>query len=77
MLSSSCVGPIESGHFGIGEQTRFRSGLNLYPTMNEIRVVRCRHETPDRRHLIALSAEGANPITRSGKAPGETNKATR
>lgn len=77
MLSSSRVSRVDPRqHFSIGEQTRFRLGLNLCPTTNEIRVARYRHKTPERGHLIALSAEGANPITRSGKAPDEMNKAT-
>jgi hypothetical protein len=68
MLSSRRVGRIEPRqHFSIGEQIRLRLGLNLHPTTNDIRLVRCRHRTPERRHLIALSAEGANPIVRSGR----------
>jgi hypothetical protein len=77
MLSSSRAGRIDPGqHFSIGEQTRFRSGLNLCPVTNKIRVVRCRQRTADRWDLIALSAEAADLITRSGKAHGEMNKAT-
>lgn len=78
MLSSSRVGRIDPGqYFSIGEQTRFRSALNLCPITNEIRVVRCGLDAPDRRDLISLSAEAANSIVRSGTAPGEMNKATR
>jgi hypothetical protein len=77
MLSSSRVGRIDPGqYFSSGEQNRFRSGLSLFTAMNEIRILRCRHRMPERPHLIVFSAEGANPIPRSGKALGEMNKAT-
>jgi hypothetical protein len=63
MLSSSRVRRIDPGkHFSIVEQTPFRLGLNLCATTDEIRIVRCRHKMPERRHLIALLAVRANPI---------------
>lgn len=77
MLSSSRVGRFDLGRNSrSSERASFCLRPHLHPAENEIRLVRSRQNMPHRTDLVVLSIEGASPITRSGKAPGEINKAT-
>lgn len=78
ILSYSCVVRSDlDRYFSSSEQARACLRPHLHSTKNEIRLVRTRQHMPLRGHSIVRSVEGVGPIARSGKPPGEINRATR
>jgi hypothetical protein len=79
MLSYSRVGRSDlDRYFSSSEQARACLRPHLHPTQkSEIRFVRLKQNMPHRGHSFVRFVEGASTITRSEKALGEINKATR